>query len=1035
MSQNEGTLQYKTSTVMEEVFKAGPGIEEEARREQEQQEQADKKELHFFNESEAISLMTILDEGVKVREKSLSSEKVHEKERDKAADLRYLMDMEIIEYDKTAMENRSPVEKKHAAELRRLSETHRLSNTARLERDRIVKLLKIDSITRESILKSDKTLNEVLSSYSKKEERDGIAKRGKEFAEQFVSIKEELNNDPFLCAEEKALRLYRIAKPFAMEMAVYKELYLGTLESGERLKDILNILNRYTMLLNYFESDDKWSDKEKEALYKELGIRGAEEKSASEKTFGDNDEVLKAIRRKARRIDNLGKKDQIEDDEETLEEKQEQKERADQTLSEKQKNGIYALDRFLIKNIHQSHGNAAFLNRILSLSERERLIVYFLVEKDRLNCPDAADVVISQHGYIPDEGTFSIKMTKGRHNKTRRFLGMFSDRFRPVLWEKLEAAMEIVTHSEVEDTMLSMADFSDTIKEERAKVLSDADEPMRIDEELTDEDREYIQRLSENEASVLRLEAERNECLDKYLQALLNCRKAVEARDSAGFFTRKSKTEEAKKKSEAALNALNELKSADMSLTDAMNSCLNIIPEKDYIILASEDELTQKLGSDYKKGYEAENKKTSQFVTSQSLGLLAKMDKIPLLFGSVQGNSSISMAATLGTVNVTASSFLAISGIMGLICGVAGVVQLFKHIKSGVGVSDMLADAAKIGSTIASTTWSPINGGLSLVLAVPKALKTTGLAGETMEKAVGSATTFISAGTIAVSGIKLAADSVNAVKEIRHGMHVLDAETRFEKLIDKGTLKGDEAAYARNIGKLEDRKATQSLINSGVDIVTDIGTLGTALVSLFLPAAAPAVALAWAAVACTAAVTSKVANYFAEKSRKKKTVEEFLQLDNEDDSSPLVMLKENKDAKDEYLAHKSEYRERMKEHMAAELGFVSTESLHRHIIKNYSEFLYRNLFFEEGDETKPIFSDAKKYEAQIKMLEIEGNETGDETEEETVSVNARQKTELSQACYEAVKGLGLRVKYPKYKKRANPVRKPSAAQIAAKLGG
>ena len=110
------------------------------------------------------------------------------------------------------------------------------------------------------------------------------------------------------------------------------------------------------------------------------------------------------------------------------------------------------------------------------------------------------------------------------------------------------------------------------------------------------------------------------------------------------------------------------------------------------------------------------------------------------------------------------------------------------------------------------------------------------------------------------------------------------------------------------------------------------------------------------------------------------------------------------------------------------LGFVSTESLHRHIIKNYSEFLYRNLFFEDGDETKPIYSDAKKYEAQIKMGEIEGDE-------ETVSVDARQKTELSTACYEAVKGLGLRVKYPKYKKRANPVRKPSAAQIAAKLGG
>ena len=98
-----------------------------------------------------------------------------------------------------------------------------------------------------------------------------------------------------------------------------------------------------------------------------------------------------------------------------------------------------------------------------------------------------------------------------------------------------------------------------------------------------------------------------------------------------------------------------------------------------------------------------------------------------------------------------------------------------------------------------------------------------------------------------------------------------------------------------------------------------------------------------------------------------------------------------------------EYQKLMKEHMAAELGFTSTESLYKHMMKKYAEFLYNNLFYVDGDKSKPIY---------VK--------------------SGYDRTETSNACYQAVKSLGLRIRYPK-NETVKP--KPTVAQIAAKLAG
>ncbi len=244
----------------------------------------------------------------------------------------------------------------------------------------------------------------------------------------------------------------------------------------------------------------------------------------------------------------------------------------------------------------------------------------------------------------------------------------------------------------------------------------------------------------------------------------------------------------------------------------------------------------------------------------------------------------------------------------------------------------------------------------------------------------------MSAGGTAVSAIKLNVDTMELQHEVSHHIHLAGAKYHLHKVEKSGALKGDDKAYADNIFKLRNRNQFHKEADSVVKIATDVGSLAVSMAALFALPAAPIIALGWGAVACGIAVGTKIADYFVDKAKKKTAVDEYLQLD---DTGGLGM-----DEEYEFLDKKSkkEIKAHIREHMAAELGYASADSLYRHMIKNYAAFLHDHLFGKRDENNPP---------------------------------------ELAKACEEVVLSMGLRIHYPKNSKDKT---RPTLAQIAAKLG-
>ena len=961
----------------------------------EMQEEQGNVEVNFFTKEEALILQSIITEDKKLEKGNLTDKEFNDRQLKLISDYDDLLGTVVLDEKALAMENRDEAEQRIAAYLRVGQDSHTLTAQAQLERNRIIKLLRIDEVTKERLLKEDKDVKEILNGYTTKEEKDRIAKSGKEFLLTFRDMKAKLMKDPFLTTHEKALRLYRIAKPFAYEVTAYQKLYASELDDNARQQEIEDLLDRFTDLLNLFESEDTLTDEGKEDLYRRLGLIGNDEtESEHRKVFGENEDpgVLDKIRKKALRID-----------------KKEDKERdpmSEDHLDTKQVRGVYAIDRFLIKNVGKDECSPAFINKLLSLSVSERLLIYYMVQTDCLESPSAIDITFSQMKYVPDEGKLTKALTK------KGFRRVFGGRPR-VLWEKLEAGLEFVCNDDVTKTMKNMAAFGskrvtafnaiNTAEATPAEAVAAAEATTAgatITGVAAADDASKLQKLEKLENNVIKLERHRDEKIKEYLNYLYDCKKAIEERDSA-VIHKKSKAAIANKKAEIAANAFNILKKADLELTDAINACKGEITaygEEDLKLEDAKKAVTDQNDSNYAKGFKRKETKNGMFVSAQAMALASRVDKIPTtatLFGSTPPiiATDISLAVSGGA--------LTLQGCLGAISGVIGMIGLIQHMRSGIGMSDIIGDSLRLTSVLTSTVWSPTYGIANMALVVPqvipKVIQNAENATESMSNVITKSTGALVKGTVLVSSFKAAADSVAYMQEAKHGYHLNRSKKRFDKLIKEGKLKGDDAAYAENILKLQKRNIRNKKADKAVDILVDVGTIGVSLLALLSVSFAPAIALAWGVTAVGIAVGMKIADYYLNKKKKRDSVEDYLQLDNiEGLGLPDNYINAPKEKHEEY-------QKLMKEHMAAELGFTSTESLYRHMMKKYAEFLYNNLFYVDGDKSKPIY---------VK--------------------SGYDRTETSNACYQAVKSLGLRIRYPK-NETVEP--KPTVAQIAAKLAG
>ena len=108
----------------------------------------------------------------------------------------------------------------------------------------------------------------------------------------------------------------------------------------------------------------------------------------------------------------------------------------DEELEKEQLKGIEEIDKWLVRNFQNGgiigtllpflkNPNVDFVNRVLSMSKRERLHMYYLVEKNKRKDSNILDVGLSQN-YVPDLKAFKDQMVATRFKFWKRLNGDYT---------------------------------------------------------------------------------------------------------------------------------------------------------------------------------------------------------------------------------------------------------------------------------------------------------------------------------------------------------------------------------------------------------------------------------------------------------------------------------------------------------------------------------------------------------------------------------------------------------------------------------
>ncbi len=179
---------------------------------------------------------------------------------------------------------------------------------------------------------------------------------------------------------------------------------------------------------------------------------------------------------------------------------------SEEGMTQKQLEGLEKIDAWVIRNIrnggYMTFGlnktdRTDFASKLLSLSKRKRLYIYYLVEtRERLE-PTTEGFVKSQVIYEPNLAKFKDHMIASKAKFYKRFSGGY------IYWNKLSEAMAIADQAEAPLMMMD-----DIMKEE--KPAADIPDP-EYPETMTEERREKLKDLMKNLIEAMRLTKERKE--------------------------------------------------------------------------------------------------------------------------------------------------------------------------------------------------------------------------------------------------------------------------------------------------------------------------------------------------------------------------------------------------------------------------------------------------------------------------------------------------------------------------------------------
>ncbi|MBR4515183.1 MAG: hypothetical protein IKO61_09900 [Lachnospiraceae bacterium] len=875
------------------------------------------------------------------------------------------------------------------------------------QRDRIMKTLKLDGVARKKIIQENQSLEEVLHRYLTNREREKYAKQGKDFFNRFNVMRDSLNANPFLSQREKAERLYNFAKPYEKVLVLYKEQYFLNLDETNRKEIIEEKLDRIMEFYSLYSGDYRGSDKER----RKIDLLDRMNIVATDKS------CLSKIREKARAADRSKEKEKDYG--------------KDKNLTPEQIDGVYKVDRYVISQMVDVVANTAFLDKLLSLPIRDRLLVYGIVELDRVGALKAEDVAYIQTGYVPREAEFANKMSglpgllwKG---SKRRSIAKRITNFR---LEKLEAAMDYLGHGDVMAVQKTFADIN--VSKDSDYAVLDFMDISNVEQEYVDTNRDFLNEASTELSKKLAL---RDKYLVDTIKALGECRKAMLEEEKA-WFSKKEEHKTVEEKRRKAKETYDKMIDADRNLSNAKRYYTVNMPTYVKNTLSDEavketftgderyprgdNSLEQKFRQKPKEKKHVDKVNEALFAVTQPSVLLAKLDKI--ITFSEQG-TGVDFGLNSDVLSGASNAFSSIVGIAGMIGGLTAMYSMTKAaLKNGddMSITSMIISGIRAQTTYWSSTWGATAGliGFGLNVAGPLANKFVdwgmeGVAGEIARCATtaSSIVNYIPTTTMAVYGVKAAVDVADGIGQVKRDAHHVYARYRFNKLIKaQGAekLEGTEADYAKNILAVDVRNK----VTEGIKTLDSFFMNGLGVAATFFGVANPAVLVGYASLSVVNSLLMKGLMYAKKEHDHKTMIDEFFGID-----AYLLELDKKYNTYPEWK--KDYYKNTLRDELAGELGFATVEGMSKHVAGRYGEFVYNKLFYNgEGDNRT--------------MLTQEDNKAG-------------KLTQTSLACYQLVKSLGLRVtflskeeakQYNEAIKKGDKPKKiphPPAGIIAAKL--
>ncbi|MCR5402482.1 MAG: hypothetical protein K6E91_01505 [Butyrivibrio sp.] len=325
-------------------------------------------------------------------------------------------------------------------------------------------------------------------------------------------------------------KLKKAAKAYKNYSARLGNSCLGYMPGKETLLRRLQALRANERLIKRYRKErNDISDPDVDAYVKEY-----EECLAWEK-------LLNITKQKDDSLDKLIDDHLVEEGEiEKVDEKEKLKpEDSKENLSTEQRVGLEEIDNWLLRNFENGiNKDADMVHGLLSMTKRERLHIYYLVEMERRRVADVSDVWLSQ-SYTPNLKTFRKKMVANRAMFWKKISGDYTYTF------KLSEAMQIAKNYR---TDLKTAAVVSTNKEEQKK-------------------KDVSQNANDKSAQVLQMFKDHLISLNELLQQLstetdVQKKKALQERVD-------EMREECKKQAQAASETLKSLQKGDVHVDEA----------------------------------------------------------------------------------------------------------------------------------------------------------------------------------------------------------------------------------------------------------------------------------------------------------------------------------------------------------------------------------------------------------------------------------------------------------------------------------